>query len=85
MRRKLYALLAGVFYALGVAQAFSGLDIGLPFYQLENAILLGLGAAFLIAFFRANQWAGSGSPGGAPPPSESTPPSRRRRRRRRGR
>ena len=85
MRGKLYALLAGVFYALGVVQVFSGFDLGLPFYQLENAILLAIGAAFLIAFFRANQPRPVRPPPEMPPPAHPLAPLVRGKKRRRRR
>ena len=55
MRGKIFGLLAVVFYALGVAEAFfSPMHLELPISQLENIALLGSGSACLIAFLMAN-------------------------------
>jgi hypothetical protein len=50
-------------FGAGVLQSVSKIEQTLPLPQLENAILLALGAVFLIAFFLANDHSpGSGSP-----------------------
>ena len=56
MRGKIFALLSVVFFGLGVAEGrLFRVGLDLPVSQIENLILLALGAAFLITFFLANE------------------------------
>jgi hypothetical protein len=56
MRRWVFAVLAVVFYGAAVAETFfSPIRLDLPISQLENILLLAVGAGFLVAFFLANE------------------------------
>ena len=60
MRGKRYALLAGAFYATGLAQPFRA-EVGLERLVLSLAgdfVLLGIGTALLVVFIAVNDAAG---------------------------
>ena len=56
MKGKAYTQLAAMFFAAGIGQRFSGVELAdLVLFQAVNVMFYGLGVVFLLAFILANE------------------------------